>query len=100
MQPLVETPMLVGRALTIKHLAALVVRTRKLVERAKVLMDPRLMVRQLLAARVHLPAPIHQTLPLKSQSLLLVKLLVSLQRQWVGQDGCATGEVTTELDSY
>lgn len=70
--------MLVRRALTIKHLAALVVGTRKLVERAKVLMDPRLMIRQLLAARIHLPAPVHQTLPLKPQSLLLMELLVSL----------------------
>lgn len=57
------------------------------------------MVSQLLAARVDLAAPCDQTLPLEAKRLFLVELLVTLQRQWIGQHRCAIGIVTSELDS-
>lgn len=50
----------------------------------QILVDPCLMIRQLLAARVHLATPGDQTHPFKPQRLFLMQLLVPLQRQRVG----------------
>lgn len=65
----------------------------------QVLVNPCLVVRQLLAARVHLATPWDQTHPLKPQRLFLMQLLVPLQRQRVGQDCSTPRKVAPEITS-